>query len=297
MNGLSGVRTSLGRPTSQVRRATQGKRLALRALFYVLVVVSAAIALLPLIWILLSSLKPYADIFAVPPRFLPSRLTFTNYTQALGAANFQRYFLNSFIYSSGSAGIDILLGAPAAYALSKFAFSGRRPLVIFVLGTQFFPAATLLIPLYMFWSGIHLFNSYASLIVTYAAFTMPVCIWLLIGFFRAISREIEEAAAIDGCSSLGVLVHVTLPLARSGIIACAVYVYINVWQDFLLGLTLTNTDDMRPLSVGLYSFVGQFVTQWNLLMAASVAVALPVLVLFLAVQRYFIQGIAAGAIK
>lgn len=282
---------------SPARRAARARRLAPRAIFYALALVSTGIILVPLLWILLSSFKPYADIFAVPPRFFPSQLTFENFTQALGAANFQRYFLNSFIYSSGSALIDILLGAPAAYALSKFTFAGRRPLVLFVLGTQFFPAATLLIPLYMFWSNVHLFNTYPSLIVTYAAFTMPVCIWLLVGFFQAISREIEEAAAIDGCTSLGVLFQITLPLARSGIIACAVYVYINVWQDFLLALTLTNSDDMRPLSVGLYSFIGQFVTQWNLLMAASVAVAIPVLILFLAVQRYFIQGIAAGAIK
>jgi multiple sugar transport system permease protein len=281
----------------QARRAARPKRIASRALYQLLVLISVGIVLMPLLWIVLSSVKPYADIFAVPPRFFPSRLTFENFTQALGAANFQRYFVNSFVYAGGSAVIDVVLGAPAAYALSKFRFVGRRALLLFVLGTQFFPAATLLIPLYKFWSSVHLFNTYPSLVITYAAFTMPVCIWLLIGFFRAISAEIEDAAAIDGCSALATLFRITLPLARAGIVACAAYVFINVWQDFLLALTLTTTDDMRPVSVGLYSFIGQFVTQWNLLMAASVAVAVPVLVLFLLIQRYFIEGLAAGAIK
>ncbi len=269
----------------------------LRLLFHVLVAGSVFVVLLPFLWILLSSVKPYADILAVPPRFFPSHLTLDNYVQALTTGNIPRYFLNSSVYSGGGAAIDILLGAPAAFALSKFSFAGRRFLLVFVLATQFFPAATLLISLYRFWSSVHLFNSYASLILTYAAFTMPVCIWLLRGFFAAVPSEIEDAAAMDGCSPLGVLFRITIPIARSGIIACAVYVFISVWQDFILALTLTSSDDMHPLPVGLYSFIGQFVTQWNLLLAASVIVAIPVLVLFLALQRYFIQGIAAGAVK
>ncbi len=297
MTSLSGAKHKVQRTAWPGNRAATPKKIAYGTLFQLLVLLSVGVVLIPVLWIVLSSVKPYADIFAVPPRFLPSKLTFENFSQSLSAANFQRYFLNSFVYAGGAAVIDIVLGAPAAYALSKFTFAGRRALVLFVLGTQFFPAATLLIPLYKFWSAVHLYNTYLSLILTYAAFTMPVCIWLLIGFFRGISPEIEDAAAIDGCSVLATLFRITLPLTRAGILACAVYVFISVWQDFLLALTLTTTDDMRPLGVGLYAFIGQYVTQWNLLMAASVAVALPVLVLFLAVQRYFIEGIAAGAIK
>lgn len=285
------------RTAASLKTGTSARSIAGRLLFHAVVIISVAIVLLPFLWIALSSVKPYADIFAIPPRFLPSRLALENYAQAWSTGNFPRYFLNSFIYSLGSAAIDILLGAPAAFALSKFTFAGRVPMLLFVLATQFFPAATLLVSLYRFWSGVHLFNSYPSLVLTYAAFTMPVCIWLLIGFFRAVPEEVEAAAAIDGCSTLGILFRVTLPLARSGIIACVVYVCIVVWQDFLLALTLTTTDDMRPLSVGLYAFIGQYTTQWNLLLAASVLVTIPVLLLFWGVQRYFIQGLAAGAVK
>jgi ABC-type glycerol-3-phosphate transport system permease component len=263
----------------------------------VVALVSALIIATPALWLALSSFKTNENIFRIPPQILPNPFTLDNYIEALAASDFPRFFLNSFFLSSVSTAICVIFSALAAYAFTYMRFWGRGVLLSLIVGTQFFPSAILLLPLYRLWVELGLFNTYAALIATYVATSLSLCIWLLVGFYETVPSEVIDAATIDGCGRFGALRRIILPISRPGILACIAYVYIGLWQEFLLAVTLISSPELRTVTVGLYGFITEHRVAWDLLIAGSVAVSIPTIFIFGLMQRYLVEGVAAGALK
>jgi multiple sugar transport system permease protein/raffinose/stachyose/melibiose transport system permease protein len=261
---------------------------------------AAAVVLLlsvPFLWMVSAAFRPQADIFAIPPRWVPWPVTLENFRAVFERTTFSRSFLNSLFIAVTSTVLTLVFACPAAYAFARYAFPARRILLLSTLVTQLFPGAMLLIPLYRFWAELGMFDTYQALIVTYMAFNLPLSIWLLTAFFRTVPKDLEEASLVDGSSRFGSFIRITLPLSRPGLAACAIFIGIGLWQEFLFAVSFTTSPEMRTLPVAIYSFIGERGAEWNLILAASVMMTLPVLVLFAPVQRQFVQGLAAGAVK
>jgi len=254
------------------------------------------VVLFPFYWLLVSSLKTQDQLFQIPPLWIPTAPTFDNFVR-LFQGRFPVWFQNSAVVASATTLLGLTLAALAAYSFSRFPFPGNRALSTIFLFIQLFPVAVVVIPLFILWTNLKLTNTYASLIVTYLVFGLPVSTWLLIGFFNAVPAELEEAAMIDGSSRLGALWRVTLPLALPGLAATAIYIFLLSWNEFFFALTFMNSTDMRTIPVGLSSFFAEHSVDWGLVMAGSVVASLPVIVLFGALSRYFIQGLTSGALK
>jgi ABC-type glycerol-3-phosphate transport system permease component len=252
---------------------------------------------MPALWLILTSFKTNENIFVFPPQVIPNPFTFQNYIDALQQGNFPRYLVNSILVSGISTLVCLLLSALAAYALTFFKFVGRRVVLMIIVGTQFFPSAILLLPLFRMWADLGLFNTYFSLIATYTAASLSLCTWLLVGFYRAIPDEVLDAATIDGCGKFGLLWRIVLPLALPGILAGGAFVFIGVWQEFLLAVTLISDPKLLTVMVGLFRFIGEHNIAWNLLIAASVVVSVPTIIIFGLVQRYIVDGVMSGALK
>lgn len=279
------------RPVQEFFYHHREKTLAIVAFVSILIVIT------PAIWLVLTSFKTNQNIFKIPPQVIPNPITTENYTEALQGGMFPRYMRNSVFITFVATVVCVSFSALAAYALTYFRFVGRRVWLTVIVGTQFFPAGVLLLPLYRMWANVGLFNTYTSLIATYVAVSLSLCTWLLTGFYRAIPYEVVEAATIDGCTKIGLLWRVVLPLSVPGLLASAAFVFIGVWQEFLLAVTLISDPKLRTVMVGLYSFISEHTVEWNLLIAASVAVSVPTVILFGLVQRYIVDGITSGALK
>ncbi len=273
-------------------------KFGVRLLELVGVAVILFISLFPFYWMVSSSLKPAKEIFASPPTWIPSEITFENYRNLLSSGpNFARYFLNSAIIASGTVILTLIFAIAAAYAFSRYRFRGNKPLSLGFLATQFFPLTVVMIPLYMTISRLGLYNSYLGLIISYLVFALPLAVWLLIGVFESIPKELEEAAIVDGCTRAQALWKITLPLSSSGIAAVAIYVFMLAWNEFILALVLTSEDSMRTIQVGMASFFDQYGTRYDLLMSAGTLTSIPVVILFFFMQKQFVRGALAGAVK
>ncbi len=254
------------------------------------------IVMLPFLWMFSVSIKPANEPFSIPPRLWPENPTLDNYESAL-YPEFGRYFLNSVIVSVLTMILSISVGLLAAYGFGRFNFPGLRALLIAIILAQMFPIATMIIPLYKIMNSLGLINTYAALVLAYLTLTLPVSIWMLRGFIRNIPPDLEEAAMVDGCTRLQAFWRLVVPLARPGIAATAVWIAVVTWQEFLFALAFTTTRDMRTISVGMSDFQGQFGIRYGELMASSVMVSVPIIVLFFFLQRYFVAGLTAGATK
>ncbi|HEY6495130.1 MAG TPA: carbohydrate ABC transporter permease [Trebonia sp.] len=263
--------------------------------------VIAIFTLLPVLIILDTSVKSLTEVQNAFT-WIPEHFTLGAYVQMWTTVPLAHYFVNSIIVSVCSAAISVTLATFAAYAVSRFAFAGRRLLSYAVLSTQMFPGILFLLPLYLIfiniqrYIGVQLTGSLFGLIITYLTFALPFSIWMLIGFFDTIPRELEEAALADGTSRWGALWRVVLPVARPGIIAVAIFAFMTAWGEVLFASVLT-TESTTTLAIGLQEYATSNVTDWNQIMAASVVVSIPVVAGFLAVQRFLIRGLTAGAVK
>jgi multiple sugar transport system permease protein len=257
--------------------------------------------LVPLYVMVTTSLKPLVDV-SDTFRWLPTHLTAGPYRDIWTTIPLARYFLNSLIVSTASTVLSVAIAVFAAYAVSRFAFRGRRAFSTTVLATQMFPGILFLLPLFLIYTkiqystGIHLDGTYLGLILTYLTFSLPFSIWMLVGFFNSIPRDLEQAAMVDGNGPVGALIRIILPVARPGIIAVAVFAFMTSWSEVLFASVLTS-NNTTTLAIGLQSYAGQSNVYYNQLMAASIVVSIPVLVGFLAVQRYLVRGLTAGAVK
>ena len=259
-------------------------------------------ALLPMVWMVLTSVKTQFAALQYPPEWWPRNPTLEQYTRLLSPANevgqeFLGYMGNSLFVSTASTLLGVVVAVPAAYAFSRFRFPGRQALFYAVLLRNMFPAVVFLMPLFILMRALHLVNTSWSLILTYLTFGLPLSIWLLKGFFDNIPPQLEQAARIDGATRFQAFLRVVMPLSSPGIIATAIYSFILAWNEYVYALTFLNEKSKLTLPVGLQRFFTEYATNWPGLMAASFITSVPVVVLFLVLQRYFVRALTEGAVK
>jgi ABC-type glycerol-3-phosphate transport system permease component len=268
-----------------------------RAAIVVCVSALMAACLFPFAWMVLSSFKLPQELYTLPPTWLPRRPTLDNFRQVLFASNVPRYFLNSLVISVGSTALALSLAVFAAYGFARFRFPGRRACQAFILVGQLLPTAAIIIPLFVTLRYLGLVNTYLGLILVYLILTLPLSVWMLSSYFRAIPVELEEAAIIDGASRLAVLFRITLPLSLPGVVSVVVYAFVTTWNEFIFALVFAHDSHVKTLPIGIAEFTSEFNTDWGAVMAASLVMTLPIAVAFLAMQRLFVGGLTAGAIK
>ena len=251
----------------------------------------------PILWMFFSSLKSNAEIFALPPKLLPEHFTSVAYGTIFSDPTKVRFFLNSYLVASVVTVLTLFVAVLTAYGFSRYTFRFKNTLSVFIISTQTVPPITLLIPYFGMVVALKIFNTYYALILTYMVFTLPYAILLMVGYLNTIPKDLDEAVAIDGGSSWTALWRVILPLAVPGIVATAVYTFLLAWNEFLFALTLTKSMDMRTVPIGIELLMGQHAFEWNEMMAMSVLGSLPLLVLYLFAQRYFLAGMTAGSVK
>jgi multiple sugar transport system permease protein len=247
--------------------------------------------MLPFLWMVLGSFKTTVDFLSYPPVWL-FQPTLENYRQVFADNAFARYVLNSLLVAAGATFLGLLLGIPAAYALARWR---RNAMGIVLLAARMAPGIAFLIPLFVLFLQLHLVGSYVSLIASHLIFTLPLTVWLMVGFIEALPVEIEQSALIDGCSVPGVLLRVVVPLTAQGIAATSILSFIASWNNFLFALVLAN-ENTKTLPVAVLGYIGYTSIQWGTLMAASCLITTPVLVLALCVQKYIVRGLVAGAV-
>ena len=261
----------------------------------------ALITLFPLYTIFISSIKPLQDVQGAF-QWIPSRITFEPYAQIWSTVPLARYFINSVIVCVSATAISVMLAILAAYAISRYRFTGRNPFRLLILSTQMFPGILFLLPLFIIFVnidqtfGVQLYGSLIGLIITYLTFALPLSIWMLVGYFNSIPRELEEAAMVDGTTALGALFRILVPISMPGIVAVAIFSFMTAWGEVLFASALT-TEGTRTLAIGLRNYASQSNVYWNQLMAAAIVVSIPVVAGFLALQRYLVQGLTAGGVK
>ena len=261
------------------------------------IIVLMLVCLFPFAWMALSSIKTLGELYTVPPHWWPDMPTIANYANVLFDSNIPRYFLNSVIISVGSTGLALALAIFASYGFARFEFRGKPFWQAFVLIGQLLPTAAIIVPLFITLRVLGLVNTYWGLILVYMIITLPLSVWMLTSYMKAIPPEVEEAAIIDGSSRLGVLFRITLPLSMPGLIAVLVYAFVTTWNEFIFALCFATDSSVKTLPIGLSEFSTEFNTDWGAVMAASVVMTLPIALLFLSMQKLFVGGLTAGATK
>lgn len=275
------------------RRAFRREWLAALAAFLVCFVFA-----IPFLWMILTSLRPPSELFTSGLQIFPRESVYwESYVRIWGSGNFDRYFLNSLFVSSVATLVSVGLSVLAGLGFARYRIVGGNTLLLSVLLSQLFPLVMLVPPLYSIMRELRVLDTHTSLIIAYITFALPFSIWMLTGYFRSIPVELEESAQIDGATRFGAYLRVTLPLAGPGIVATIIYCFILAWNEFLFATTFISTPSLRTLPIGLQAFIGQYQTDWNLLMAGAVVTTLPVVVLFVFLQRYLVAGLTAGAVK
>lgn len=264
---------------------------------WVYIVISALIVLPPVVWIVSTSLKPEADTIKFPPEWIPSPISFDNYIGLLTPTNI-RFFVNSLIYAGGSIVLALAICIPAAYVATRYRSRRMETLMTGILVLSMVPAIVVFIALYSMFVKTALINTYPMLIVVYTAIICGQSILFLRNFIENISVGIEEAAAIDGCTRLQILWHIIIPLIRPGIAAIAIFIFVFVWNDYLVGTVLATTEDMKTVQNGIVRYITTgFGNFWGLFSAFIIVAFVPVLTIFVAFQRWFIAGLTSGGVK
>ena len=264
---------------------------------WLVVLTALVLVLFPFYWMINTSLKPTAEIFQSPPTFYSPNWSFRAYVEMWNARPIWRFFVNSFVVSTGATLLSLLLSAFAAYGFTRFYLRFENLLIILLLFTQMLPGTLLIIPYFQLMAGLGLINNYLALILAYTSFALPFSAWMLIGFFRSIPKELDEAALIDGCSRIQTFWRVVLPLSLPGLVAVALFTFLLAWNAYVWALVLTTKPSMFVLPVGIANMMGEYQVQWNQMMAASVLAILPVVLLYIFLERYLVAGITAGAVK
>jgi multiple sugar transport system permease protein len=266
---------------------------------------ATAIYLMPLFWMVSTSLKPPTEIFQTPPELIPTHPQIDSYRSALGLPTDRPelyiagalYFKNSFIIASSTMILTLIFAVPAAYALSRFSFRGKTVFMFFLIITQMLPAVLLVIPLFVLFKMLGLYNTYFSVILADTALALPFAIIILRTSFIQIPEALEEAGLIDGASRLQVLWYIVLPVMRASLVAVGVFSFLTAWGEFVFALSFLAKPAMQPISIGVFQFIGMYKTQWDTMMAFSTLVAVPAIIALLFLQRQFISGMTSGAVK
>ena len=273
------------------------KKVILRVLFYFVILDVCVITLYPYFAMLCTALKSRAEIFAVDGTILPVTALWSNFIDIWSRAPMARYFLNSVLIAGGSTLIAMLCGIPAAYALARMKFKGQTAFLGFVIVSQMFAPVVLLIGIYKVMMTLGLTDSILGLVFINAAFNQAFTIWLLRGTFMGISAEMEQAATIDGCNRIQAMLKVLLPVAAPGIVTTLIFIFINAWNEYTVALCLISTNEYKPLTVGINIFNGYNMIEWQYLFAASIFAIIPVVILFMLIEKNLVSGLASGGVK
>ena len=263
----------------------------------IIIAVMLCIVGLPLAWMALSSFKPSVELFKMPPSILPKDWDLVWYRDAFSNDEVVRYFVNSLIISGSAMIVDVVFGTFAAYSLVRFEYTGRKAIMMGVLAAYCIPPIMLMVPLCRIIAGMGLKDSYIGIIIGHLTVTFPFTVWMLMPFFRKIPKVLDEAALVDGASSTQVFFKVDLPLTISGILSTGIMAFILSWNEFLLSSVLISHDYMKTLTVGMSTYISSTEINWGILMALGTATTIPIIFLFTAIQKYFVEGMTAGAVK
>jgi trehalose/maltose transport system permease protein len=282
---------------SSATKESDTKALILRILFYLLVVVIIVFNLFPFVWALLSSFRPSSELFST--KLLPTALTLDHFQAVFKDARFVAGLINSIIVAGCTVLIALGLGSLCAYALGRLPFRFKGPVLYLVLTMTMFPTIAVLSGLFVMLKTLSLFNTRQGLIVTYLIFTMPFTIWVMTQYFRSLPKELEEAAYVDGASPLKVFWDILLPLTVPGLVSTGLLAFIAAWNEFLFALTFTVTDTMKTVPVVISQFSGSssFEQPWGSIMAGSMVVTIPLVILVMVFQYRIVEGLTAGAVK
>lgn len=268
-----------------------------RIMLWTGMIIAALFSGLPILWLVSSSLKANQNIFAVPPKLVDESFSFGAYMAVLMDSEKVRFFVNSYAIAAIVVALTLLIALLASYSFSRFSFPGKKILNTIIISVQAVPPITLLIPYLVLVVRLKLYDTYAALVLTYVVFTLPYAILMLTGYLNTLPKELDEAVLIDGGSRFMALWRVLVPSCLPGLVSVGLYTFIQCWNEYLYALTLTKTNAMRTVPIGIASLMGQYAFEWNQIMAMSILGSLPVIVIALFFQKYFISGMTAGAVK
>lgn len=274
-----------------------GRRPWLDAVTYIALILASLISMFPVLWAITTALKTDGEVNSFPPTLLPGKLNLGNFSAVIFQSDFPKYLLNSVIVTVICILVATLIAAHAAYALTNFRIRYKKQMMFVILMTSMVPPVAMLVPLYMLSVKLGLYDTRFLLILIYTAWRVPVLAWILRGFFEKLPKELMEAGIIDGCSQAMVFYRIILPISKPGIVSAALLSAVYVWNDFLVSSTFTTKNELRMLSIGLYNYISQYGIQWGKLMAAVTISIVPIVILFVLLQRHFVEGMAAGAVK
>ncbi len=274
-----------------------GRRSLNMVLFYVFVAIFVFVSVFPLLWVFKMSIITKTELFASPPTILPQNLSGAEWTQVLGDATFQRALINSTIIAGVTTVICLFFGSIAAYAIARLRFRFKSTVMTLILAISFFPAVAIIAPLFIQYTQLGLINTFGSVIITDTAFALPLTIWLLVAFFRELPRDLEEAAKVDGATTIQAFQKVIVPLAAPGVFTTAILTFIFAWNEFLFANTFLFDASTQPVTVVIPNFATIYTVDYGAQAAASVIVTVPLVILVLIFQRRIVSGLTAGAVK
>jgi multiple sugar transport system permease protein len=293
----STARTAVATRTGAQVARRPARKIGLRVGLLAGLLAGAVFAGFPVFWMLVSSFKTNTEIFAYPPQLITKGFSFDAYAAVLSDPVEIRFFINSYVVALSVTALTVLFAIMAAYAFSRYEFRGKKVMNVIIIGTQAVPPIALIIPFFGLMVTLGLYNTYAGLILTYIVFTLPYAIIMMTAYFNTLPRELDEAVKVDGAGPWTALWRILVPISIPGIVSVAVYTFMISWNEYLFALTLTRTNDLRTVPVGIQLLIGQNTYHWNQMMAISILGSIPVLVLFLIFQRYFIGGLTSGSVK
>jgi multiple sugar transport system permease protein len=268
-----------------------------RTVVWLAAIIVAVNGFFPAVWIFLTSLKTETELITTPITYLPQDPTIANYVTAFTAQPILRFMWNSLVVATLSTVLCVLVSALAAYALTRLRLAHRNLILGALLAVAMFPLISLMVPLFKVMRELGLLNTYAALVLPYAVLSMPVCTLVMASFFQDIPPDLEAAAMVDGCSRVGALFRVVVPLSAPGVFTAAILAFVNAWDEFLLALTMMNRVNMRTLSVGITLYQGEFAFPWPLISAALVVAIVPISILIALFQERVVGGLTAGGVK
>ena len=282
-----------------MRKRTRTRATIMRIVAYATIAVALAVTLFPVYWLASNSFKYDIDIFSVPPLWYPSNPTLKHYHEVFVERPFLLYGLNSLIIAVATTIISVGLGTLAGYALARFRYPGqwRYQISFWILSTRMMPPIVSIIPLYLAFNYFHLLNTKTAVVIAYTAFNLPFATWMMKSYFQDLPAELEEAAIVDGDTRWGAFLHVALPLARPGLAATAIFCLIIAWNEFLLALIVTLTEQSQTLPIGIAGRVTQYNTYWGEISAAGFLACVPIVIFAFIVQRHLVRGLSFGAVK
>jgi multiple sugar transport system permease protein len=268
-----------------------------KAVVWLAAIVVAVNGFFPAVWIFLTSLKTETELIRSPITYLPDAPTLANYESAFTAQPILRFMFNSLVVASLSTVLCVFVGALAAYALTRLKMPHRNLIMSLLLAVAMFPLISLMVPLFKLMRELGLLNTYLALILPYAVMSLPVCTLVMASFFQDIPPDLEAAAMVDGCSRVGALFRIVMPLSAPGVFTAAILAFVNAWDEFLLALTMMNRVNMRTLSVGITLYQGEFAFPWPLISAALIIAIVPICILIAVFQERVVGGLTAGGVK